>query len=475
MAKASLGLALLLLHPLLAVAHADPHHLKRVHHEHVVNARQAANAAASAATSAATSSSSSASGSSSVSSSSSSAVTAAPGASGAPATGSLPNTLTATNPIIPPLSALTSGEPSQATPTFSATFTPGASPPVAGAPPLPTTTLDRSKYPPPTQVAPTDTPEVTQWLKELDGVQIPNIPINTNEADCSSNPEAAADPTRCWWTCGGCTRNTDIVTCPTKMDWGVSFDDGPSPYTSLVLDFLEQEKLDATFFVVGSSAYWLPTVLQAEYMAGHQIAVHTWFHQHLTTLSNEEIVAELGYTREIIKDVIGVTPKYMRPPYGDIDDRVRAISLAMGLQPIIWTRNPTTLDQFDTNDWKIPGGLSTGPSSFTQFQNILQNATMLNTGFIVLEHDLYQQTVDLAVGYTIPYAQQHQPPFSLKSINQCLGQAPADVYQETASNKTLLTLSTNWTGAFVDGIQPNSSSSNGTNSGSAGGGSNQVR
>ncbi|KAF8592155.1 carbohydrate esterase family 4 protein [Ramaria rubella] len=200
------------------------------------------------------------------------------------------------------------------------------------------------------------------------------------------------------------------------MDWGVSFDDGLSPYMSLVLDFLEQEKLGVTFFVVGSIMYWLPTVLQAEYMAKHQIAVHMWFHQHLTTLSNEEIVAELGYTWEIMKDVIGVTPKYMRPLYGDIDDRVRAISLAMGLQLIIWTS--TTLDQFDTNDWKIPGGLSTGPSSFMQFQNILQNTRMrcdmLNMGFIVLEHNLYQQTVDLAVGYTIPYAQQHQPPFSMR-------------------------------------------------------------
>lgn len=31
-----------------------------------------------------------------------------------------------------------------------------------------------------------------------------------------------------------------------------------------------------------------------------------------------------------------------------IDDRVRAISLAMGLTPMIWTRTPTA-GQFDTN------------------------------------------------------------------------------------------------------------------------------
>jgi hypothetical protein len=38
----------------------------------------------------------------------------------------------------------------------------------------------------------------------------------------------------------------------------------------------------------------------------------------------------------------------------------------------------------------------------------------LPTGFIVLEHDLYQQTVDLATGYTIPSAKAHQPPFNVR-------------------------------------------------------------
>ncbi|KAF8497299.1 hypothetical protein JB92DRAFT_3125806 [Gautieria morchelliformis] len=238
--------------------------------------------------------------------------------------------------------------PSQATPTFSTTF----------APPLPTTPLDRSKYPPPTQVAPIDT-----GLKELDGVMIPDIPVTQDHAQCASNPQAAADPTRCWWTCGGCTRDIDVVSCPTEMDWGVSFDDGPSPYTPLVTQ---------------------------------------------------------------------------------------------------------TGDQFDTNDWKIPGGEATGASSYAQFQTILANALMLNTGFIVLEHDLYQQSVDLATGYTIPSALQHNPPFNLKSINQFLGKQPQDVHQETAANKTLMTLTSNWTGNYLHGL---SSALSAANSSSGGGGS----
>lgn len=70
-----------------------------------------------------------------------------------------------------------------------------------------------------------------------------------------------------------------------------------------------------------------------------------------TSLTNEEIVAELGWTKQIIKDVTGVTPNTMRPPYGDIDDRVRYISLQMGLTPIIWTAADG--GTFDTQDWQV--------------------------------------------------------------------------------------------------------------------------
>lgn len=132
------------------------------------------------------------------------------------------------------------------------------------------------------------------------------------------------------------------------MTWGLTYDDGPSYYTPNLLQYLAEQDLKSTFFVVGSRALSFPALLQTQYMAEHQIAVHTWSHPSLTTLSNEAIIAELGWTKKIIKDVLGVTPNMMRPPYGDIDDRVRAISLAMGLTPVMWTRI-SPLATFDTD------------------------------------------------------------------------------------------------------------------------------
>ena len=207
------------------------------------------------------------------------------------------------------------------------------------------------------------------------------------------------------------------------MTWGVSFDDGPSPYTPLLLDYLNSVDITTTFFIVGSRAISRPEILLSEYMAGHQLSVHTWSHPYLTTLTNEEVVAELAWTMQVIKDVTGVTPNTFRPPYGDIDDRVRAIAAQMGLTPIIWssiTENGTTTN-FDTTDWNIPGGEATGESAYSKFETILNTyASDLDTGFIVLAHDLYQQTVDLAVGWVLPSAISSGK-FQLKSIIECLG------------------------------------------------------
>lgn len=60
---------------------------------------------------------------------------------------------------------------------------------------------------------------------------------------------------------------------------------------------------------------------------------------------------------------------------------------------------------------------------------------MLNSGFIVLQHDIYQQTVDLAVGYILPMAIASGR-FQLKSIIDCLGLPASEAYVETSSNNT---------------------------------------
>ncbi|KAJ8474489.1 hypothetical protein ONZ45_g15932 [Pleurotus djamor] len=252
---------------------------------------------------------------------------------------------------------------------------------------------------------------------------------------CPANPAAVADQSRCWWTCGGCVRDTDVSTCPDPMTWGLTYDDGPANYTSNLLDYLTDQNLKSTFFVVGSRVISYPRTLQLQYMQGHQIAVHTWSHPPLTTLSNDEIIAELGWSKKAIKDVLGVTPNMMRPPYGDIDDRVRAISIAMGLTPILWTRiSPTST--FDTGDFNINGGTTSVQEVLHNWENIVNQAQTLKSGFIVLEHDLFQQSVEVATGYILPDAIARQPQFRIEPVVSCLNKPLSDAYIETNDNST---------------------------------------
>lgn len=148
---------------------------------------------------------------------------------------------------------------------------------VTGAPPLPAVKINPSDYPPLDKVPPTDTDLVRKWVAKIDLSKAPAVKP-TGKDGCSNstfNPDqitkAGADG-NCWWTCGGCTRDTDVTFCPNKGTWGASFDDGPSEYTPTLLKYLDDQSLKATFFVVGSRVISHPAVLQASYMASH----HQW-------------------------------------------------------------------------------------------------------------------------------------------------------------------------------------------------------
>jgi hypothetical protein len=58
-----------------------------------------------------------------------------------------------------------------------------------------------------------DSPEVQEWLTELDGFYIPDW-SPTTDGSCADDPTAAAQAAeRGWWTCGGHTRPTGKLFC----------------------------------------------------------------------------------------------------------------------------------------------------------------------------------------------------------------------------------------------------------------------
>jgi peptidoglycan/xylan/chitin deacetylase (PgdA/CDA1 family) len=195
----------------------------------------------------------------------------------------------------------------------------------------------------------------------------------------------------CWWTETTCHTPKhkgipdDIWQCAEPDTWGLTFDDGPNCSHNAFYDFLQTNNQKATMFYIGSNVMDWPLEAQRGIVDGHHICVHTWSHQYMTQLTDVEVFAELYYTAKAIKDIAGITPRCWRPPYGDVDDRVRAIATGLGMSTNIWSE--------DTNDWEIePYGTQPKATIDANYASII-GLDYSEHGNIVLTHEINGDTM----------------------------------------------------------------------------------
>ncbi|CAG8800243.1 15196_t:CDS:2, partial [Gigaspora rosea] len=162
-------------------------------------------------------------------------------------------------------------------------------------------------------------------------------------------------------------------------------------FTTAVLDYLDTQNVKVTFFVIGSNVYQNPDILLRAFKA--------------------VVIAELKYTADAIRAATNFTPKYMRPPFGDYDDRIRDISTQLGMKPTIW--------DLDTNDWLSNDDprfqLPWITANFTQW---VSDPTLKNTGHISLQHDLYNQTA-AQIPLVVPILKKAN--YTIKPVHECIG------------------------------------------------------
>lgn len=225
---------------------------------------------------------------------------------------------------------------------------------------------------------------------------------------------------------------------------------GPTQYSPTLYNFLKSQNQQATHFFIGINIKTNPTVYQQAYNNGDEIACHTWSHPWMSSLTNAQIVSELGWTLQLISDLSGGRiARYWRPPMGDSyvlshpfrtvreaqtcdlhsDNRVRAIAQhVFGLQQVDWNQ--------DTADWTIgenkitvagieaaltkfinlpkSPGLSTCHISFPPFLPHF-NSLYLCVSPVILEHELYAGTVQAFIDM---YPQMLAKGWVTKSIGQ---------------------------------------------------------
>ncbi|KAI9199734.1 uncharacterized protein BJ171DRAFT_601649 [Polychytrium aggregatum] len=196
----------------------------------------------------------------------------------------------------------------------------------------------------------------------------------------------------------------DIIQCLRSGEWGQTFDDGPGAPTNQLLDYLQQQNITVTFFIIGANAVAAPNTVKRAFDLGHQIAIHTWSHPHIPTLTEAGIVAELLWTAQVLTDIIGVTPVYMRPPYGEIDAKSRNVIRGLGFIPVIWSN--------DSSDWDDTVSVESVKSEVDRWASDTSRPPAIG-----LEHDLNDREAQLA-RYIIPKLMSGG--YKLKPVAECL-------------------------------------------------------
>jgi peptidoglycan/xylan/chitin deacetylase (PgdA/CDA1 family) len=96
----------------------------------------------------------------------------------------------------------------------------------------------------------------------------------------------------------------------------LTFDDGPNePYTSQLLDTLDQHGVLATFFQVGRCAQRYPNVTRRIVEGGHVLGNHSYSHSFSRYASQPRQRLEIGQTQRVLDRIAGVRPTLYRPPW----------------------------------------------------------------------------------------------------------------------------------------------------------------
>ena len=157
----------------------------------------------------------------------------------------------------------------------------------------------------------------------------------------------------------------------------LTFDDGPRRSTTTrLLDGLSERGVKATFFLIGAQIENNGDVVRRMDEEGHQVGIHTFDHVKLTALSRTDFDAQVETTRALLKSTLGHNDFLLRPPYGMLDESVKA-----------WAGCPIILWSIDPEDWR-------DQNTDRVVREVVAGA---RDGGIILMHDIFPESVDAAL------------------------------------------------------------------------------
>lgn len=124
----------------------------------------------------------------------------------------------------------------------------------------------------------------------------------------------------------------------------LTFDDGPSEYTTAILKILSRNNIKATFFMTGESVKKRPKIARKVLLKGHCFGNHTYDHPRASCFSDIKLLAgQIHKTDKVFRRYLNKTTRLFRPAYGDVTDGQLTKVNSLGYHCFAWS--------IDTKDW----------------------------------------------------------------------------------------------------------------------------
>lgn len=161
----------------------------------------------------------------------------------------------------------------------------------------------------------------------------------------------------------------------------LTFDDGPSGNTDIILQTLQEENVKATFFVVGTDDAGNLARMRRIVQEGHTIGMHSYSHSYKKIYASvEAFLKDMYQVFNLIKDTTGVTPTCFRFPGGSINSYNKAVYKDIKAEMI--------RRGFVPYDWNVSSGdASTTKYTPEQLTGYVLNGIGSKSRIIVLMHD----------------------------------------------------------------------------------------
>ena len=173
---------------------------------------------------------------------------------------------------------------------------------------------------------------------------------------------------------------------PSKVVY-MTFDDGPSENTDKILKILKKYDAKDTFFVTGNNQKYNDSIRKAE-KQGNTIALHTYTHDYATVYSSTEAYFnDLQQISDMVKQITGKAPKYIRFPGGS--SNTISAQYSQGIMSAL--DNMVHEKGYEYFDWNCSSG--DAASNTVPTQDIVRNATSCDyEQIMILFHDSSPKT-----------------------------------------------------------------------------------